>query len=53
MLLPVDYTANWKKVEREVGRVRGREGVVEGRKDVGRVRRREGMREGITKGGRV
>ena len=27
ILLPVDYTANWKKV----GRVRGREGVREGR----------------------
>ena len=27
----VDYIANWKKVEREVGRVRGREGVREGR----------------------
>ena len=25
ILSPVDYTANWKKVEREVGRVRGRE----------------------------
>ena len=31
ILLPVDYTANWKKVERDVGRVRGREGVREGR----------------------
>ena len=30
ILLPVDYTANWKKVKREVGRVRGREGVREG-----------------------
>ena len=29
--LPVDYTANWKKVNREVGRVRGREGVREDR----------------------
>ena len=27
--MPVDYTANWKKVEREVERVRGREGVRE------------------------
>ena len=25
--MPVDYTANWKKVEREVGRAIGREGV--------------------------
>ena len=24
--MPVDYTANWKKVDTEVGRVRGREG---------------------------
>ena len=31
ILLPVDYTANWKKVERGVGRVRGREGVRESR----------------------
>ena len=31
ILLPVDYTANWKKVKREIGRVRGREGVREGR----------------------
>ena len=31
IILPVEYTANWKKVEREVGRVRGREGVREGR----------------------
>ena len=29
--MPVDYTANWKKVEREVDRVRGREGVREDR----------------------
>ena len=29
--MPVDYTANWKKVEREVERVRGREGVREDR----------------------
>ena len=29
--LPVDYTANWKKAEREIGRARGREGVREGR----------------------
>ena len=31
ILSPVDYTANWKMVEREVGRVSGREGVREGR----------------------
>ena len=55
ILLPVDYTANWKKVEREVGRVRGREGVREGRQAyyIGRgdeVKGRDGGREGESEG---
>ena len=28
-IVTVDYNSNWKKVEREVGRVRGMEGVRE------------------------
>ena len=44
ILLSVDYTANWKKVEGEVGRVRGREGGREEWREGGR----EEVRDGIT-----